>query len=383
MKPFVATAIILLKKDGKLNLNDPIGKFIPELNFYKDITIKNLLNHTSGLPDYMDMMEEYWDKSKIATNEDVIQLMSIQKPKVLFAPNEKHEYSNTGYMLLATIIERITGKQLNDYLQQKIFKPLGMENTFIYQRRKHPREIENMTVGYAYSDSLQRKITPDEFGKDFFIVYLDGVYGDGKLFSNVEDMLKWDRALYADKILSEVDRKEMFSNHITKDKDSTNYGYGWQLENDKKYGKIVKHSGRWGGYLNYFERDIDNDKTIIILQNVETDQTIIPIKRIRAILYDEIAKVSIEKLKQYAGNYKTSSGKIKTIYLNNNTLQVPLPFDKNTMIDLMPVSETEFVVDGFSPPVKYKFLTDSSNKVIGYLIEQNGKEIRAEKIDSP
>ncbi|MEM8525562.1 MAG: serine hydrolase [Bacteroidota bacterium] len=131
-KQFTAMGIVQLQKEGKLAYDDLISKYIPELKMYKGITIKNLLIHTGGLPDYMSMMEESWDKSIIATNQDVIETFAKLQPEKELEPNQEFSYSNTGYLLLGTIIERVSGKSFEEYLNEKIFAPLEMENTFVY-----------------------------------------------------------------------------------------------------------------------------------------------------------------------------------------------------------------------------------------------------------
>ena len=138
-KQFTAMAIMILKEKGKLSLDDKIIKYIPELSDYNGVTIRNLLNHTGGLPDYMELMDSLFDKSKIANNKDIIQIFSKYQPKILFEPNTKYEYSNTGYALLASIIEKASGLTYADYLSKTIFKPLKMKNTFVYTRRLSPK----------------------------------------------------------------------------------------------------------------------------------------------------------------------------------------------------------------------------------------------------
>ena len=146
-----AMAIMILKERGKLNLDDDISKFIPTLSSYKGITVRNLLNHTGGLPDYMELMDSLFDKSKIATNKDIIDLFSKHNPQILFEPNTKYEYSNTGYALLASIIEKASGLSFADFLNKSIFNPLQMKNTFVYTRRLSPKKISNYAFGYVYS----------------------------------------------------------------------------------------------------------------------------------------------------------------------------------------------------------------------------------------
>ncbi len=285
-KQFTAIGIVLLEKEGKLNYNDKISTYIPELSFYEGITIKNLLTHTGGLPDYMDLAEVYWDKSKIATNKDIIQLFVKHKPKVVFAPNEKFEYSNTGYLLLGTIIEQVSGVSFEEFLKQKIFDPIEMNATSIYRRRYQPKFIENYANGYVYSDSLKRKMLPDELGKEHWAVFLDGIVGDGMVNSTIIDLLKWDRALYTDVLVNQDDKQKIFSFYKTNDNVQTKYGFGWFIKNTEDNEKTVYHSGGWAGYITYIERNLTQDKTIIILQNNMTPKTALPVKKTRAVLYN-------------------------------------------------------------------------------------------------
>lgn len=383
-KQFTAMAIVLLRKEGRLSYDDEISKYIPELKNYKGITIKNLLTHTSGLPDYMELAEEKWNKSKIATNDDILKLFNQVKPKKLFEPNEKWDYSNTGYLILATIIERVSGQKFGQYLHNKIFKPLDMNNTFIYRRRFEPKYIQNYANGYIYSDSLKRKILPDEMGNDFYVVYLDGIVGDGMVNSNLEDLLKWDRALYGNKLIDEKDKNDIFSSYKTKDGSETDYGFGWMIDKTETFGKIAWHSGGWAGYISYIERDLDHNKTIIILQNNSTPITKIPIKNTHRILYglpiERLIKLDLKILKSYAGKYLTENGKEKEIIFENNKLWVPM--NPEVKLELIPVSKTKFIVDGFSPEVTYTFSLNDKGEVEKYRIQQikQGIDVQARRI---
>lgn len=376
-KQFTAMGIVQLVKEGKLSYEDDITKYIPELNDYKGITIKNLLNHTGGLPDYMELADKNWDKSEIATNDDILKLFNQVKPKKLFEPNEKWDYSNTGYLILATIIERVSGQKFGQYLHEKIFKPLDMKNTFVYRRRFEPKEIQNYANGYIYSDSLQKKILPDEMGKDYYVVFLDGIVGDGMVNSNPKDLLKWDRALYGNNLINDQDRNLIFSSTMTKDSSQTDYGFGWMIDSTKTYGKIASHSGGWAGYISYIERNLDNDKTIIILQNNSLSSTEIPIKNTRRILYNQEVekpiKLDNEILKSYAGKYITDTQKEKEIAFENDKLYVVM--SKDYKMELVPVSKTKFIVDGWSPEVSYTFILNDNGKVEKYRVIQEAQGI--------
>ena len=284
-KQFTAMGIVLLEKQGKLNYNDKISKYIPELAFYGNISIRNLLNHTGGLPDYIEFFEQKWDKTKIATNQDIVNVFAKYKPEVIFQAGEKYEYSDTGYTLLALIIERVSGRAFGQFLSENIFQPLKMKNTFIYRSRFEPKKIDNYALGYV-TDSLGHKVLPNSFGKEFYTYYLDGIVGDGTVNATTADLLKWDRALYTDKLIDSKDKELLFNSVKTNDGKETNYGFGWFVGNSKKYGKIVYHSGGWPGYSTYIERHLDNDKTIIILQNHSEAKINSFLQKVRMILYN-------------------------------------------------------------------------------------------------
>ncbi len=285
-KQFTAMAIVLLEKQGKLEYEDEISKYIPELQYYKDVKIEHLLYHTSGLPDYFELLETYWDKEKIATNKDIINLFMQHTPDFDYEPNTDYEYSNTGYMLLGTIVERASGMDYELFLKENIFEPAIMDKSLVYRRRYAPRNIENIAQGYLYSDSLKIKVLPDEKGNDDLIYFADGVFGDGMVNSTTKDLLKWDRILYGNTLINDLDRERIFNSYKFYDSIATGYGYGWFIENDENFGKYVKHSGGWPGFVTHIERHLDTEKLIIVLQNVMLDRPKIPLKSTRKVLYD-------------------------------------------------------------------------------------------------
>jgi len=265
-KTFTAITILKLKEQGKLKLDDPISKYISDLKEYDKITIRHLLNHTSGLPDYMQLMDSLWDKNKIATNKDIVNLFSAHKPKLLFEPNTKFEYSNTGYALLALIIQKASGKSYEDFLEKNIFKPLKMKQSFVYNGRHRPEKINHYALGYVYDENNKKFVLPDYYEPTKIVLWLDGVQGDGSVISTTNDLLKWDKALYSNKIISEKSRNELFESATLKDGSKTDYGFGWFLI-DNEYGFQVSHTGAWPGYASIVERNITANNTIIILTN--------------------------------------------------------------------------------------------------------------------
>ncbi|RQO40539.1 serine hydrolase [Chryseobacterium sp. KBW03] len=327
-KQFTAMGIVLLQKAGKLNYDDKISKYLPELAFYDKITVRNLLNHTSGLPDYMELFEKNWDKSKIAVNDDIIKEFAKSKPALEFEPNQQFEYSNTGYAFLASIIERVSKKSFGEFMNQNIFKPLDMKHTLVYRSRYQPQTISNYALGYE-ADNTGKIVLLDSHGKQNYSYYLDGIVGDGMVNSTLEDLLKWDRALYTDKLVNENDKKLIFNDVTTTNGKASNYGFGWFVKKTTKYGKIANHSGGWAGYTTFIERHLDHDKTFILLQNNSTPEIMIPTDDVRKVLYHE--KLGVENLKKttptadqlqaYTGVYSTADFPMKIkVFVQNGTL---------------------------------------------------------------
>ena len=304
--------IMLLRKQGKLSYEDTLRKFFPELP-YRNISIRQLMHHTSGLPDYMDLVMTHWDTSKVATNKDMIALLAEYHPRIHFAPGEKWEYSNTGYALLASIIEHVSKMSFSDYLNKYIFQPLGMNRTMVFRRRYENKIVPNYAYGYIYDTKLKKYILPDESADVKTMVYsLDGIVGDGTVNSTTNDLLKWDRALYTEKLVSKQMLAEAFQPGLLNNDKKTAYGFGWAVGESKMSGRILNHGGGWPGYSTFIERHIDSDKTIIVLRNYETTSD--PLQKIRNILYDvkesdkKEMSVTANQLQQYIGEVRVDAG---------------------------------------------------------------------------
>jgi len=269
-KAFTAMGIMMLKEQGKLNYQDDIKKHIPELP-YEGIMIRHLLNHTSGLPEY-ETLGDGWDKKNIVHNDDIIKLFASQKPAVLFKPGDKWEYSNSGYAILASIIERVSGKKYGQFLAENIFVPLKMKRSRTYNTRRSGEVIDNYAYGFVYSDSLKKYTLPDSLKEYWFVYTLDGVEGDGIVNSTTGELFKWNEALYTDKLVSKASLDEAFTSGKLNNDSLHNYGFGWFLQNDSVNGKITRHTGSWPGYRNQIIRFVDHGDCIIILTNTENPQ---------------------------------------------------------------------------------------------------------------
>jgi len=264
-KQFTAMLIAMLRVEGKLNYDDPVEKYLPGLP-YQGMTIRHLLNHTSGLPDYQKLMDENWDKSKVATNDDILFYLKKFHPPILFAVGEKYEYSNTGYVLLGSIVEKVSGKDFVLFCREKIFNPLGMTSTDI-RTKKEKDAMVNFALGYILVAEKNRYVRADSFPSSNYTIWLGGRKGPGRISSTTSDLLKWDRALYTERLINSKEMNEVFSPAKLNDGTFSHYGFGWMVRRDSTLGKVVYHTGDNPGYKTEILRYIDKDQTVIVLCN--------------------------------------------------------------------------------------------------------------------
>lgn len=273
-KQFTAAAVMLLRRQGLLDLDDEITRFFPEIP-YQGVTIRHLLHHTGGLPDYMDWVDKTAKaEGKIPDNSVIVRYLCECGEPAVFAPGEKWEYSNTGYCLLAEIVQKAAGVPFEDFLREKLFVPAGMEATRVYHRRMDKLQIPNLAWGLSLPLGSDAYALPDEVEEESCVVTCDGANGDGLVHSNVRELYLWDRALRAGKILTKEEQQLMFvparlnNGEIAKtDEESEDgYGFGWGIEHDERLGLIVDHSGGWPGYSTWFERFVDADRVLILLR---------------------------------------------------------------------------------------------------------------------
>jgi CubicO group peptidase (beta-lactamase class C family) len=263
-KQFTAMAIMMLKEEGKVNYDDPIEKYLPGLP-YKNITVRQLLTHTSGLPDYQKIMDDHWDKTKVAGNPEILEYLKKYHPDKLFAPGERYEYSNTGYVLLGSIAEKASGKDFVEFCRERIFKPVGMKNTDIRSLQKKA-SIDNFALGHIYVSAKQRYVRADSFPASNYTIWLGNRKGPGRISSTASDLLKWDRALYTGSLITKEALEEAFAPMKLNSDSLSYYGFGWEIETST-LGKVVRHSGDNPGYKTHIIRYVDADKTVILLCN--------------------------------------------------------------------------------------------------------------------
>jgi CubicO group peptidase (beta-lactamase class C family) len=264
-KQFTAAIIMQLQEEKKLAYDDLVDMYLKDIP-YPGISIRNLLTHTSGLPDYQAIMDEHWDKSKVAGNDNILEYLRKYHPAKLFEPGEKYSYSNTGYVLLGSIAEKASGKDFIELCRERIFKPIGMASTDI-RTLQEKAGVENFALGHMYVKEKQRYVRADSFPSSNYTIWLGNRKGPGRISSTTSDLLKWDQALYTDKIVTQEILAEAFSPMQLKNDSLSNYGFGWEIKPDGKSGKIVLHTGDNPGYKTEIIRHMNENKTIIVLCN--------------------------------------------------------------------------------------------------------------------
>jgi CubicO group peptidase (beta-lactamase class C family) len=266
-KQFTAACIMLLAREGKLGYEDHLTHFFPEFPAYgNSITVRNLLNHTSGLEDYEDLLEKQYpdtppEKIPQILDAGVLKLLE-QQTSVKFPAGTKWEYSNSGYAVLAMIVEKVSGKPFGQFLQEKIFAPLKMKNTLAYEKGKN--EVPHRAYGHTKQDGGWRETDQSP---------TSAVLGDGGIYSSLDDLAKWDRALRLHTLLSEAEMQPALTpvqptDGLAKSPEGStvSYGFGWFLDPYQGH-KRMSHNGETIGFLTTIQRFPDDQLTLIILAN--------------------------------------------------------------------------------------------------------------------
>jgi len=257
-KTFTSAAVLALSDKGLLNIQDKVKKHIPEFP-YSDITIQMLLNHRSGLKDYVYASHaKPRNGGRYFDNQDVVNWLSRVKPRQHFRTNTNFKYSNTNYAMLASIVERVSGMRFKYFVERFVFKKLGMNNTEIHD----PNLYAPRNVALSYKS-----------GRHYKDMYQDGVYGDKGVYSSVRDLYKWDQALYSNKLLKWTTLKKAFKPYSFEKKSQRNYGLGWRMiQYPTENMRVVYHNGLWHGNNTCFYRFINDNFSIIVLGNNFTNR---------------------------------------------------------------------------------------------------------------
>ena len=273
-KQFTAAAVMLVRRKGLLGLDDEITKYFPEIP-YPGVTVRHLLSHTSGIPDYFDDADWFikiWKEEKrVPGNDEILRFLRETKAKPYFAPGEGLRYSNTGYNLLALLVERLSGVSYEEFLQKNIFEPAGMSSTRCCHIRRDGVPFENYAQATVFEDG--KCVADVDSGETGDVVAFDGLNGDDYVYTNIFDMFKWDRVLRESKVLTKEEQQLMYTpgklnngeDAVYDEEDGLGYGFGWAIGHDEDLGLVVSHSGGMPGVATWFERFIDADRVLVIL----------------------------------------------------------------------------------------------------------------------
>ncbi len=256
-KPLTATGILLLMEAGKINLDQTVDEFFPDFP-YPDVTIKLLLTHRSGLTNYLyftDKKEIWPDRRKGMSNAEVMALLAKHKPAKYASPDARFFYNNTNYMVLAAIIEKVTGRDFGVYMKEQVFDRAGMKNTAVYSTAVY----EKIPTGVVGHDKVWRRSVVQNFQ--------DGPVGDKGIYSTVQDLYLFDRALRDGRLLKPETLDSAYAGYSKATKSVFNYGLGWRTFESEDH-QVVYHTGWWHGFRNIYVRDLTSDVTIVLLANL-------------------------------------------------------------------------------------------------------------------
>jgi CubicO group peptidase (beta-lactamase class C family) len=248
-KQFTAAAILLLSDEGRLSLDDPIRKWLPELPpAAAPMTIRQLLTHVSGLIDYEDLIPS--GTTQQVHDEDVLHLLAAED-RTYFPPGSRYRYSDSGYSLLSLIVARASGQSFATFLREHVFLPLGMRGTVAYEQGIS--SVPDRAFGYSAQDGAWLRTDQS---------LTSAVLGDGGIYSSIDDLARWDAALYDTRLLRTATLREAFAPAVSTDDPNVRYGFGWRIT-----GQSVWHSGETLGFRNVIVRFPERHFTVIILTN--------------------------------------------------------------------------------------------------------------------
>lgn len=365
-KGFTAVAILQLEEKGLLSIDDKLLKYIPDYPRGNEISIKHLLTHTSGIPNHTEF--EDFNKERRVFHYSILETIETFKNKPLeFNPGERFKYSNSNYILLGFVIEQVSKMSYEEYIKQNIFEPLKMNNSGF---ENPERIIKSFAQGYCFKNN---EIEKTEY-RD-----MSNAHASGALYSTIEDLFIWDRALYSEELINNGSKEKMF----TEFKD--NYGYGWGIVNILNH-KMIGHYGEIDGFTSNISRYTNDDICIIVLSNFEHS----PIERISydlaAIVFNEkytppeiikTIKLTESILHSYVGKYELKPNFVFDISISDGRLYCQ-PTGQSKL-ELLPISETEFFLKEVEAKISFsKEINDKTGKLI---LHQGDKEIPAYKIE--
>ena len=353
-KQFTAMAVMMLAEEGKLSLDDPITKHlsVPSKKWSR-ITVRHLLTHTSGLGDY----PEEFSLQKDYTESEMLKIITAQP--LGFAPGEKWNYSNLGYVTLGILIHKVTGAFYGEFLQERIFGPLGMKNTRVINE---PDIIPNRAAGYELKDGVLKN--------QEWVAPTVNTTADGSLYFTAEDIEKWDEALEAKKLLRPAGFEQIWTPVKLNDGSSAPYGFGWGIRKTDSGRPVLEHGGEWQGFATFIARYPNDRLTVAILCNRAAADAAYIAKKVAGFYIPELAprtraavKPDPERLRSYAGDYRLEDRFTIKVTVAGDRLETIWRGQKMSMV---PESETTFFEEDSDRT--FRFIKDDNGKIAALII---------------
>jgi CubicO group peptidase (beta-lactamase class C family) len=352
-KQFTAMAVMTLVEEGKLSLDDRISKYLTTPSGWSRITVRHLLTHTSGLGDY----PEDFSLQKNYTENELLKMIAAQP--LGFAPGDKWNYSNLGYVTLGILIHKISGEFYGDVLQKRIFGPLGMKNTRIINEADI---IPNRAAGYALKGGIlknQEWVAPSV-----------NTTADGSLYFTAEDIAKWDEALEARKLLSPAGFEQMWTPVKLNNGNTAPYGFGWGIRKTESGHAVLEHSGAWQGFATNIARYPDDRLSVAVLCNRAGADASYIAKKVAEFYVPDLApptrtaiKADPAILRSYAGDYRMEDRFTIKVTVAGDRLETTWLGQK---ISMVPESETTFFEEDSDRT--FRFTKDGDGKVAALVI---------------
>ncbi|MDO9255614.1 MAG: serine hydrolase [Bacteroidales bacterium] len=374
-KQFIATCILKLQEQGKLSIQDKLSKYIPGFPRGDEVTICHLLTHTSGIHAYTNRPDFLKYLTMPITSAALVD--TIKAYPYDFNPGDKYQYNNSGFFLLGYILEKLSGKSLAVYLNETLFKPLGMNNTGIYETT---RLLDNEAYGYSYSnDTIFKAVNWD----------MSWAGGAGALYSTAKDLYTWNEAVFNGKVLSDESLKAAFTKTELNNKEKIDYGFGWSL-GELRGNKLISHGGGLHGFLSDLERQPEKKVTIVVLCNSTPPPAGINPTQNSLLIAEYLLWSGMEKqssfasdikideniLKSYTGRYSYGRGAVLIVTLEGSQLMAQMTGQSN--FPIYPSSNDEFnwkVVEA-----KIRFVKDDKGIVTHAIHNQGGQQLEVKKM---
>jgi CubicO group peptidase (beta-lactamase class C family) len=254
-KQFTAAAIMLLNERNQIKLTDTVNTYFPDFP-YEHVTIKNLLNHTAGLPKYFWVAEHKWQQKKAPTNIEMMELLEASNVQRFFKPGRNFDYSNTGYFVLASIVEKISGTSFSSFLKTNIFDPLEMKHSYVYSFENDSIK-KNQLAGYRLHRGWRHLKIRSTVN--------DAIVGDKNVYTTAEDLFKWTLGLNTGRLLTKGSLDLMYSKGETVYGRKVPYGFGFRIKTSGQ--KSIYHHGRWNGFSTGLTKYLEDDLVVIVLEH--------------------------------------------------------------------------------------------------------------------